>query len=303
MLFSCLECEEEFDSEKSLHAHIKKHNRMLLQDYYVKHFARKNLLTNELLPFKNKESYFDHDFNSIHEVYRWCDIANPETVKNYIIDKLATRIESRNLKFAPNEVELYVTRLPNIDIYKKHYLSYTYACDKIGVKPMFNAKLPDEFNNDYSNLLILTDSREQEPLYFKKQKVKKLDVGDYCIIDGFDYTFVDRKSEADFKTTVSRDNIKRFTRELERARKMNCYIFVVIEGKLEDMEKNNKKAAHVSNMNYIFHNMRLLQHEFRDCCQFVFSGSRKRSELFIPKLLKCGKKIWNTDVQYFINKL
>jgi len=87
MLFNCLECSKDFDSERSLHAHIKKHD-MFLHDYYVKHFERKNLLTNELLPFKNKDSYFELDFENISQLYKWCETAPPELVKDYIKEKL-----------------------------------------------------------------------------------------------------------------------------------------------------------------------------------------------------------------------
>ncbi|NBU82678.1 MAG: hypothetical protein EBS55_13630 [Flavobacteriaceae bacterium] len=54
-------------------------------------------------------------------------------------------------------------------------------------------------------------------------------------------------------------------------------------------------------MKYIFHNMRLIQHEYYDCCQFLFSGSRKNSEKLIPKILHSGKRLWKVDMQYFIN--
>ena len=211
MSFNCLECEQEFDSERSLHAHIKKHE-IYLHDYFVKHFSRRNLLTNELLPFKNKESYFEYDFDNINQLYQWCSVGNQQTVKNYILDKLATRVKNRNLSFAPNEVELYTSMLPSIAIYKKFYRSYTFACQEIGAAPMFNAKIPDAFWKDDSikELTILTDTREQEPLFFNNQIVRKLDVGDYAIQDHFDYTFVDRKSEGDFKSTLSKDNFLRF---------------------------------------------------------------------------------------------
>lgn len=303
MSFNCLECEQEFDSERSLHAHIKKHG-VYLHDYFVKHFSRRNLLTNELLPFKNKESYFEYDFNSVSEVYAWCETANQKTVRNYILDKLATRIKSRNLKFAPNEIELYTSMLPSISIYKKFFKSYTFACEQINAKPMFGEKIPNDFwNNDLTkDLTILTDTREQEPLFFSKQVVRKLDVGDYAIQDYFDYTFVDRKSEGDFKSTLSKDNFLRFKRELDRCRAMDCYLFVVVESDLKKLEDSNKKSAHKANMKYIYHNMRILQHEYRDCCQFVFSGNRKNSENLIPKILLHGKKIWNVDLQYFINE-
>jgi hypothetical protein len=302
MYYKCLECEEDFDSERSLHAHIKKHD-MFLHDYYVKHFQLRNLLTNELLPFKNKDSYFEFDFCNISELYQWCNIANPDVVKDYIKSKLATRISSRNLKYAPNEIELYTSFLPKIDIFKKHFLSYGYICGELGVKPLFCEKLPKDFwdfNSEYS--VVLTDSREQEPLFFKNQIVQKLDVGDYALQDYFDYTFVDRKSEADFKSTLSKNNLERFKKEIERCRSIGCYLFIVIEEDYKQIEAINKKSYHVSNMKYIYHNMRTIQHEYRDCCQFVFSGSRKNSELLIPKILKAGKSIWNVDMQHFIDK-
>ena len=47
--------------------------------------------------------------------------------------------------------------------------------------------------------------------------------------------------------------------------------------------------------------MRVLTHEFNDCCQFVFTGSRENSEKIIPKILKMGKSIWGVDLQYYID--
>jgi len=48
--------------------------------------------------------------------------------------------------------------------------------------------------------------------------------------------------------------------------------------------------------------MRLLMHKFAKKCQFIFTGGRKESEEMIPKLLVYGKKLWETDLQYFIDK-
>ena len=56
MSFKCKECDKEFDTGAALHRHFKIHD-MTLADYYTKHFPRKNLLTGELLPFKNKNDY------------------------------------------------------------------------------------------------------------------------------------------------------------------------------------------------------------------------------------------------------
>ena len=56
MSFKCKECDKEFGTEPAMHRHIKIHD-MTLADYYTKNFPRKNLLTGELLPFKNKKDY------------------------------------------------------------------------------------------------------------------------------------------------------------------------------------------------------------------------------------------------------
>jgi hypothetical protein len=300
-MFVCLECEESFDSENGLHKHIKKHD-MFLCDYFVKHFARRNLLTGDLLPFKNKENYFADDFETTKQLHVWCDTFKAEVVKNYILDKLDSRIKEKELKKAPCEVELFSSMLPKIDTYKRHYGSYTAVCDILGVPPTYSAPLPKEFFQDFSDKTIIVDTREQEPIKFEHEEISKLDVGDYAIIDGFDYTYVDRKSEQDFKGTLVGKNYERFRRELLRCRSIGCYLFVVVECDMEGMAVRNKQAAHVSNLSYVFHNMREIIHDFSDCCQFVFSGSRKNSKLLIPKILHLGKKLWNVDLQYFINK-
>ena len=64
MSFKCKECGREFGSEAALHRHIKIHD-MNLADYYTKNFPRKNLLTGDPLPFKNKDELIDEINKSI----------------------------------------------------------------------------------------------------------------------------------------------------------------------------------------------------------------------------------------------
>jgi hypothetical protein len=301
MSFNCKECDASFDALKSLHAHIKKHD-MLLGDYYVKHFQRKNKLTGELLPFKNYEEYFEKDFSQSHQLKQWCATAPFGAVKSYIIDLLKKRIKSKNLKSALSSVELWTIGLPDIDVYKKYFGSYTDACKECLVEPMFNSKLPKEFWNDYSNINVLIDTREQQPLKFKKSAILKLDIGDYAVTgDNYNYTHVDRKSFADFCATVT-NSYNRFAKELERCRSLGCYLFIVIEAPLHSMDDYNKQSYKKFNLKYVFHNMRELQREYGDCCQFVFSGSRDLSVELIPKLLVLGRSLWKTDIQYFWSK-
>ena len=67
--FICQACHEEFDTEKGLHIHLKKH-QMDLATYYTTYYPRKNLLTGDPLPFKNKEDYFNRDFSTRRQLIK-----------------------------------------------------------------------------------------------------------------------------------------------------------------------------------------------------------------------------------------
>lgn len=296
----CLECGEVFSSQKSLHCHIKKHD-MFLGDYYVKHFKKRNKLTGELMQFRNVDDYLEKDFSNINQLEEWCE-KNPIEARRYILELLDKRMKKKLLNLAPGTVELFTSCLPNVDFYKKHYGTYRDACDLIQVKPRFTKNLPQEFSKDWSNIKIFVDTREQRPLNFKNSESLKLDIGDYAVGGEFyNYTHVDRKSFGDFCGTMS-TGFKRFCRELARCRSIGCYLFIVIEADLYNLENENKKSPKRFDLAYIFHNMRETLHEYGDCCQYVFSGSRSNSEKIIPKILGCGKSLWDVDVQYFINK-
>lgn len=275
---------------------------MLLGDYYVKHYQRKNKLTGELLPFKNYKDYFEKDFSQSHQLMEWIDKADDFEVKDYIIKLLHKRTMDKAIDYGPTELELISAGLPSVDIYKKYFGSYTYACEEVGIKPLLGEKLPKGFYNDYSETKILVDTREQQPLSFKNSESYKLDVGDYgATSKDYDYTYVDRKSFGDFcgTTTVG---YSRFCKELDRCRSLGAYMFVVMEFPFNEIEEYNKKSYKKYKLDYALHNMREIQKQYKDCCQFVFAGSRELSELLIPKLLVFGKQLWNTDLQYFWSK-
>lgn len=296
-----MECGESYDSLKQLHAHIKKHG-MFLGDYYVKNFKRKNKLTAQLLQFKNYEEYFSKDFETYAELIKWCDSSKPEEVKEYILDLLRKRINKKELKYGPSTIDLFTSNLPPMRIYKQHFASYSEVCSKLGIGAMFPSNIPASFYDDYNDVEIYIDTREQQPLKFKNSQPLKLDVGDYAVSgDDYDYTFVDRKSFADFCSTMTVGH-KRFARELQRCRDLGCYLFVVTECDLYSMDKLNAKSAKRYNLEYAFHLMKEFQRDYSDCCQFVFSGNRLNSELLIPKLLVNGKKLWKTDIQYFLDR-
>jgi len=298
----CRVCGKSFSSERALHAHIKSHD-LFLADYYVKYFKRKNLLTGELLPFKNKSQYFSEDFSSRNQLMEWCEKAKSSEVKEYISKKLEYRINAKNLKVGPCHLELSLHMMPDIEIFQKHFGSYTNACNQHAVQPMFASRLPGSWQDESKDVKIFIDTREQHPLEFCNSESMKLDVGDYVTSgENYAYTYVDRKGEQDFKSTLSKNNLERFQAELQRTKDMGAYLFIVTESSVEDMEKNNRRAHHKSNMKYIYHNMRVLSHKFSGCCQFIFSGNRENSEKIIPKILTLGKDLWDVDLQYYIDR-
>lgn len=302
--FQCQVCNELFDTEKGMHVHLKKH-KIDLATYYTTYYPRKNLLTGDLLPFKNKEDYFSKDFSTRSQLIKWCKTEEEAIVKKYIIKKLKERVDDKKLKMGPNYLELKLAQLPDTEIYKKFFGSYSVACKKVGVEPLFGSKITKEFFEDdskFEDLKILVDTREQKPLIFNKSENLKLDFGDYTVGgEHYNYTYVDRKAEQDFKGTLT-GGFQRFRRELKRVKDFNSYLFVVVESDLNKIYKNNMFGPHKSNLKFVYHNMRLITHEFAGHCQFVFSGSRADSQSIIPKILSIGKDLWNVDLQYYLDK-
>lgn len=302
--FKCQVCHEEFDTEKGLHIHLKKH-KLDLATYYTTFYPKTNLLTGDPLPFKNKDEYFSRDFSTRKQLIKWCMSQDKEKAGEYALEKLKQRIDDKKLKYAPNHLELKIAQLPDIDVYKYAFDSYGKACSKLNVKPLYGSRIdPSFFDPDekFENLKILIDTREQKPLTFNVSEDLKLDFGDYTVGgDDYNYTYVDRKSDSDFKGTLS-GGLARFKRELQRVKDFDSYLFVVVESDLNRLYRNNMYGPHKSNLKFIYHNMRVLTHEFAGCCQFVFTGTRANSQSVIPKILTLGKKLWDVDLQYYIDK-
>lgn len=303
---SCKECRQPFKSERSLHAHIKKHN-LTVAEYYTRYYPRKNLLTGELLPFKNKSDYFRQDFSNRSQMLKWCTtIKNENTVKEYLIRKLRERINEKEAKVAPCHLELELCDLPAIDLYRDFFGSYAAVCKEIGAPPTYGKAITKNFFSDdlqgCSEMNIFIDTREQKPLSFTSSTPMKLDFGDYTAGgEDYSYTFIDRKSEADFKSTLS-VGFDRFKKELDRARSFNSFLYILVESDIDKIKKNNIFAPHRANLPYIFHNTKRLIRDYSDVCQFLFSGGRRASEYLIPRLLKFGKSLWKCDMQYYIDR-
>ena len=301
----CKVCSESFKSERSLHSHFKKH-KLTVAEYYCQEYPRINKLTGEPLPFKNKFDYFTKDFTTRQQMLKWIDKSPADEVKEYILNQLEFRVKHKQLRYAPSHIEIETLQLPPIEIFIEHFGSYSNACKSIGIEPLFKRGLASpeqffEFSKKFEGTKIFIDTREQKPLDFKNSESMKLDFGDYTVGgDDYTYTYIDRKSETDLKGTLSQ-GLDRFKRELDRAREFDSYLYIVAETSIPKLKKNNVFGPHKSNLEYIFHNLRHLTHEYSDVCQFIFSGNRTSSEIIIPKLLLAGNKLWNVDFQYYVD--
>ena len=298
MLFKCKECGEEFATRKSLHSHFKKHN-MLVGDYYVKHFPRKDRLTGEQIPFKNIHQYFSQDFRDYDNMEKWLSQVNLNTKSQYIKTKLQNLKEKKIKTIAPCVFELRMRDLPDEGSIAEVYGSYKEMCEELGWRMMFPG-VPDMkcMERDWSDVGIIVDTREQKPLRFKNTVRKKLDIGDYGLAEGGN-TFVERKSAADYKSTLTM-GFDRFEREVGRAVANGQFLWILVESSLAKMEEENVYSPYVVNMKYLYHNTKTIQRKYFESCQFVFTGSRKNSEFLIPKLLGCGESMWDVDMQHFL---
>lgn len=304
MSITCKICGSKFRSERSLHTHIKAHG-ILLAEYYTTYYPRYNLYTGELIPFKNKDQYFSTYFSNNVELEKWAATAEREHVQQILLDMLSKRIISKDLQYAPNHLELKLLDLPEIEIYKIFFGSYNEACRRLQVEPLLNKSIKSKFlkeNKNLNDIEILIDTREQNPLKFPNSKSHKLDFGDYTATgEYYNKTYIDRKSETDFKSTMT-VGFDRFKKELQRTVDFDSFLYIVIESSTEKVIRNNNFGPHKSNLTFVWHQMRVLSHEFARRCQFVFSGGRKRSENLIPILLDAGPEMWHSDIQYYIDK-
>ena len=305
IIFPCAECKKEFTSRASLHKHIKQHG-LNLASYYTQYHPRENKLTGDPLPFKRFDEYFERDFSTKQQMFKWCNQHPKEEVKRYALSILEKRQLKKKRKYGPFHLETKNSFMPSIKIYRELFGSYKAACETIGCEPLYNSKIPKDFFNTPppSDLTIAIDTREQKPLSFEEceSEMLKLDIGDYTALgEYYDYTFVDRKSGNDLQGTVGKHNIERFEREIERAQEMGAYLFVVIESSVEKMIKENKIFNRKANMDYTLRQIKDISHKYPRSCQFVFAEDRKGSEKLIPRILMAGRKIWQTDMQYFLD--
>lgn len=300
----CKLCQKKFKSRKGLHAHIKKIHNYTQKKYYEFFFPKKSVLWSEKIKYKQYNEYFNAKFINVSEFIEWCHSEDKDLVAQYLIQVLKQRSLEKGIQYIPSEVELELLDYPPTKVFKKIFKSLDVLSKQTCLENFFNQEIPEGFFEDgyCESIPIFIDTREQKPIKFKNGKVLKLDFGDYTTSGNFyDKTYVDRKSEEDFKTTFSGKNYDRFLRELDRARHFRSYVFIVVESSIHKIKQNNPFCAHPATLPYIWHNIKNISQQYRDVCQFVFAENRSGLKKIIPKILYHGKDIWNVDLQFYLN--
>lgn len=294
----CLDCGQEFTSLRSLHAHIKAHD-VCIGDYYVKHWNKRDLYTQEPIPFKNYQQYLDQDFLSYQNYQLWLASRTTEEARNRILYYAHKKIQEKNITQAPLNLYWQLGQMADITEIKKYFGTYAAFCEEVGWV-CDRKNLPNNFWNIEQDLPILIDTREQQPLFFKNSIKQKLDFGDYTT-NGQYYskTFIDRKSESDFLGTFG-GGIDRFKREMDRCVSFNSYMFVLVESNLTKIKENprNRKI----NLDYVRHNCKELILQYPKNLQIIFGQSRVGAQKLVPKILFFGEELWDVDLQYFIEE-
>lgn len=300
----CKTCQKEFTSDKSLDAHLKVHGGVA--EYYPTWYPRKDLYDGAPIKFKNKKQYLSSFFNSHkNRLLFFRDNSSP-LAKDILLKEFKDNKDYKGYSFLPCENYLNLSKLAGVSDVKKLFGSCKDFCEDLKIEQYYTSNIPKNFwsdNEELNNITVHVDTREKYPFQFKNLVYNKLDFGDYTAGgDHYSKTFVDRKSVGDFFSTFgSQSNFDRFKREIQRCREFDSFLFVIVEGTIEDLETFSNKSKFHSGSNFAFHNVRdLLVNDYK-FVQFLFCKNRKDANDVCKRVLLNGKSLWNCDVQYFLN--
>lgn len=132
-------------------------------------------------------------------------------------------------------------------------------------------------------MLILQDSREQQPYTFSRYQaeveVVTLPVGDYSLPGFEDKLGIERKSVDDLVGCLCRDR-ERFERELQKGKHMDCFI-VVVEAHFSDLANGRFRSQMHPNAAV----QSILAFQIRYRTNFLFAGNREWGEYTTYSLL------------------
>lgn len=303
-VIKCKACDKSFETDRQLHGHLKVH-KMRMAEYYQTYYERRDKYDGGMIKFKNKDYYFETEFNSRNNLRLWLKDQAPDSAKEYCKELLINRKNKKSLIFAPTQVELRTLMMPPVQVYNKLFGDYYKLCEEVGLRSKYRRP---QNNEDFKsitkdNFKIYIDTREQKPLGFNvRTQIKNLKFGDYAFSHPINKSncYIERKSISDFISTMS-GGFDRFVNEVERAGEAGASLVVMIEKNLKtcrhftQCEEVSKKIK--ATPEYIFHNVRYLIQAYPHV-QFLFVNSREDASRVIEKLFLGDGEHKYLDLQY-----
>lgn len=294
---------KEFRDEKSLHLALKSYG-LNKEKYYHKYYPKKDLLTGETINFKSKDQYFSSDFNDKNNMKKWLKEQTIEKSQEYCQQILLKRKSDKKIIYTPSQIELRTIMSPSIIFYNKIFESYYDLCSNLGFENKFIH--PRNISTQFKNKLnlkntIYVDTREQNWLKFEIPfEIKTLPYGDYTCDNDNCNCYIERKSLSDFISTLSTGNINRFKNEIEKAKKDNAYLIVIVEEELSNA-LSFKYLPHISKKikvtpEFIFHNVRNLIQDYNNL-QFLFVDGRGEMKRIIESIFASNCFYRKIDLQ------
>lgn len=266
-------------------SHFWREHHVKEADYCRSHYPRVSKLTGESIVFKNRNQYFEADFNNKNELKKWVK-DNPDQALSYCLSIIEKRLASGKCVYAPSQVETRSLCMPSV-IWYQGACNYNNECEVMGAKSRFKyVDIPPIKRR--TNIPFDIDTREQKPLEFALSKRVTLNYADYASSSNT-RVFVERKSLPDFISTLS-SGYDRFQREILRAAKDGNYIFIAVEESLTSA-LSFEYLPHISrkikaSSDFIFHRVRDLMQAHPNI-QFVFADNRKH-------LMKLVEAVYST---------
>ena len=301
----CKACGKEFKTDRQLHAHIKVHDLRVV-GYYQKYYPRYDLHDKQIIKYKTKEQYFSTEFNSRTNLRLWLKDRDLAEAQEYCKNSLIERKNKKDLTYAPSQVEMRTVLIPPIQYYNEIFDDYYHFCESLGLKNKYQKPTEIIIGKEYEKpqYSIQIDTREQLPLKFDNYptEIKTLSVGDYTFSEPrlTCNCYIERKSSADFISTLSVKNFERFEKEIIRAKEIEAKLIILVEDTLAN-SMSFKFLPYISKKikvtpEYIFHNVRYLIQKYPHI-QFLFVKGRKESKRVTKKIFFSGCSYEKIDLQ------
>ena len=298
----CKVCGEEFNYFAELQKHLRYYHKLSCKTYFETYWKRIDRFDGKKLEYKSFDQYITCDFVDKKNYKNWLKTLSKEECSDYFKSKLAQYCDLKNLDVAPSQVECQSINclLPVSTMEVFSGTCYNNLCQKVGLHSRFNYQIPEEI--PFTPIpQIIVDSREQKPFQFEGHTLieSKLEYGDYSLHPN-NKLAIERKSLSDLYGTLSGGR-ERFEREIQKAKKLEGYIVVVVESTLNNMMYQKQKFGKASG-EFIAHNMRKLLRQY-DNLQFVFCDNREDAKIKTLHILAMNEEACKFDLQYYFDTI